>query len=58
MITVQKGDTLWSLAEKHLGNPMLWRRLYEKNREVIEKAQRPYKTVGPDWIYPGTCLKT
>jgi nucleoid-associated protein YgaU len=55
-ITVQKGDTLWSLAAKHLSNPVLWKRLYAANREAIERAQRPYRTNGPDWIYPGTKL--
>lgn len=61
-ITVQKGDTLWSLAATHLGDPTKWPRLYDINRKAIEAEQlrfplaRAGKT-GPDWIFPGSVLR-
>jgi len=61
-ITVKAGDTLWSLAAKHLNDPLLWKRLWKENWYVITKAQqctsRQMKNMnGPDWIFPGTVLK-
>jgi nucleoid-associated protein YgaU len=29
--TVQKGDTLWSIAQKHLGDGKRWREIVELN---------------------------
>lgn len=58
-ITVQRGDTLWSLAKQHLGNPLRWRDLWSANQEVIEREQRRMlrpNLRGPDWIVPGTKL--
>lgn len=43
VITVQPGDTLWSIAERELGDPYLWPQLWEQNKYVLD-AQ---------WIYPG-----
>ena len=61
-ITVQQGDTLWSLAARHLGDPLKWRVLWEANRDVIEREQRRYPEAragmdGPDWIFPGTVIR-
>jgi nucleoid-associated protein YgaU len=59
-IIVQKGDTLWGLAEKHLGNGMRWKELWAANRDAIEREQHRQmvrKLWGsPDWIMPGTTL--
>jgi len=44
--TVEAGDTLWSLAEKFLGDPYLWPQLWERNRWVEDSH----------WIYPGDPL--
>jgi nucleoid-associated protein YgaU len=41
-ITVQPGDTLWSIAEREYGNPYLWPAIAKEN---------PIKN--PDLIYPG-----
>ncbi len=60
-ITVKPGDSLWSLAKEHLGNPYLWPKLYEINERVITrsqrfKARRDRNMRGPDWIFDGTVL--
>lgn len=58
-IIVVKGDTLWSLARKHLGDPYRWPDIYHRNAEAIRDAQRKnrFKKSGPDWIFPGTALE-
>jgi LysM domain len=43
---VVKGDTLWDLAAKYLGNPYLWPQIWEKNQYVLDAH----------WIYPGDPL--
>ncbi len=43
---VQRGDTLWDLAERFYGNPYLWPQLWERNRYVLDAH----------WIYPGDPL--
>ena len=43
---VVKGDTLWDLAAKYLGNPYLWPQVWEKNQYVLDAH----------WIYPGDPL--
>jgi hypothetical protein len=40
---IEKGDTLWDLAERYLGDPTLWPQLYQKNAYIQD----------PDLIYPG-----
>jgi len=43
---VVRGDTLWDLAAKALGNPYLWPQIWEKNQYVLDAH----------WIYPGDPL--
>jgi hypothetical protein len=43
---VEKGDTLWDLGRKYLGNPYVWPQIWEMNRWVED----------PHWIYPGDPL--
>jgi hypothetical protein len=40
---VEKGDTLWDLGRKYLGNPFAWPQIWELNPWVKD----------PHWIYPG-----
>ncbi len=41
---VIKGDTLWDIAEDHLGDPQRWHQIYKLNKDQIEN---------PHWIFPG-----
>ena len=43
---VVKGDTLWDLGNKYLGNPFAWPQIWELNKWIKD----------PHWIYPGDPL--
>jgi nucleoid-associated protein YgaU len=43
---IQKGDTLWDLAAKWLGDPFLWPQIWDENRYILDSH----------WIYPGDPL--
>lgn len=46
--TVEKGDTLWAIAEKTLGNGARYKDIFEANRPMLSD---------PDKIYPGQNLR-
>jgi nucleoid-associated protein YgaU len=46
--TVAKGDTLWKIAEKHLGKGARYPEIFEANRPMLSD---------PDKIYPGQVLR-
>lgn len=46
--TVAKGDTLWAIASKHLGNGARYPEIFEANRPMLSD---------PDKIYPGQVLR-
>lgn len=40
--TVQRGDTLWKIAEKFYGTGMYWTQIYEDNKNVLSNPNRIY----------------
>lgn len=47
--TVDKGESLWAIAENELGDGKRWKEIYEANKDVIGD--------NPDLIKPGQELK-
>lgn len=45
---IEKGDTLWAIAKKFLGEGNRWNELFEANKEVI---------LDPDKIFPGQKIR-
>jgi len=43
---IEKGDTLWDLSAKFLGNPWLWPQIWDVNQYITDSH----------WIYPGDPL--
>ena len=46
--TIEKGDTLWKIAEKSYGNGAQYQKIFDANREVIKDA---------DKIFPGQKIR-
>lgn len=46
--TVEKGDTLWAIAERTLGNGARYKDIFEANKPMLKD---------PDLIYPGQNLR-
>ena len=58
--TVVKGDTLWTIAQAHLGDPLRYQEIYEINKEAIEteaQAKGKEDSGNGHWIFAGTTLK-
>ncbi len=45
--TVRRGDTLWDLSQRFLGNPWYWPKVWSYNPEIEN----------PHWIYPGNIVR-
>ena len=51
---VQRGDTLWGIAERQLGDPLRWQEIYQLNEGRPQPDGRAL--TDPHWIYPGWTL--
>lgn len=55
MVTVERGDSAWALAERHLGDGMRWRDLWALNRDLPQPDGRAW--TDPQLIRPGWQLR-
>ena len=58
--TIKSGDTLWAIAQKHLGSGAKYSTLYSLNKTIIEETAKKHgknSSDGGHWIYPGTIIK-
>lgn len=58
--TIKSGDTLWAIAQKHLGSGAKYSQIYNLNKTIIEetaKKRGKNSSDGGHWIYPGTTIK-
>lgn len=57
--TIKKGDTLWGISKKYYKKGSQWKKIYNANKSVIEKAAKKHgkkSSSNGHWIYPGTKL--
>lgn len=54
--TVKSGDSLWSICQKQLGNGSLYKKVYELNKTMMDKANKN-KNLSKYTIYKGQVLK-
>ncbi|EGT3744022.1 LysM peptidoglycan-binding domain-containing protein [Clostridioides difficile] len=54
--TVKSGDSLWSICQKQLGNGSLYKKVYELNKTMLDKANKG-KNLSKYTIYKGQVLK-
>lgn len=46
--TIEKGDTLWKISQRFLGDGAKWKLIHEANKDVIKN---------PDLIHPGQVIR-
>ncbi|HDF5576529.1 TPA: LysM peptidoglycan-binding domain-containing protein [Clostridioides difficile] len=54
--TVKSGDSLWSICQKQLGNGSLYKKVYELNKSMMDKANKG-KNLSKYTIYKGQVLR-
>lgn len=57
--TIKSGDTLWAIAKRNYGNGAEYTKIYNANKDLIEKVAKQHKRKSSDnghWIYPGTTI--
>lgn len=57
---VKKGDCLYNIARKQLGDDSKWKSIYSLNKKTIEAEAKKHgrkSSSNGHWIYPGTKLK-
>ncbi len=54
---VVKGDTLWGIAGRFLGDPTRWPEIFELNRGVARHPQTGWTLTNPNLIWPGLPLQ-
>lgn len=54
--TVKAGDSLWSICQKQLGNGSLYKKVYELNKSMVDKANKG-KNLSKYTIYKGQVLR-
>lgn len=57
--TVVNGDTLWDIARRKLGKGKYYEKIYEINKDVIEKVAKEHGKKSSEnghWIWAGTVL--
>lgn len=55
VVSVQRGDSLWRLAEQHLGDPLRWRELWRENQGRRMSGGERFSS--PHLIRPGWRLR-
>jgi len=48
---VRRGDTLWAIAQRKLGDALRWPQIFDLNRGRMQPDRRALSN--PHWIYPG-----
>lgn len=57
--TIKRNDTLWGISVKYYKKGASWKKIYNKNKSVIEKAAKKHgrkSSSNGHWIYAGTKL--
>ena len=55
-VVVQRHNTLWSLAQRHLGDPLRWHEIFELNKNRPLPDPPGGRFTHPDRIFPGQVL--
>jgi LysM repeat protein len=60
--TIKKGDSIYSIAKKTLGDSKRWKEVYRLNQKTLDKVakkngHKSSKEGTTFWIYPGTVIK-